>query len=560
MTRDASTSRVAGRLTGAAVRHRVTLTVLAPVLLLVSLLAWATSSPAGSSPDDDFHLASIWCQTEREGVCEGTDDPAVRLLPGDVGRSTCYAFASDHSAACQGDELDSLAGEELVRSDRGNFAHLYPPVFYTVMSVLAGDSIATGTLAMRVLNAFLYVGLLSAVVAAVPAWLRPPAVLGALVTAVPFGVFLVPSTNPSSWALLSAATFWVSLLGLAFARGRRAAVLAGLVLLSAVIGAGARADSVFFLGMAVLAVGVLVLRERGVRWWVYAAGLAALVVAVALFRTAVQGGAVANGLPNEAGSGRTVSELVDLNLLEAPALWVGMFGEWGLGWLDTPMPAATWVLASGVCAAVVFWGLSRTSARKLVVLAGAGAALWLVPVVLLVQTRAVVGEHVQPRYILPIAVLLVGFAALPGRRGAPRMSLAQLLVVVGALSLAHVLALHAEIRRYVTGTDHLALNLDYAAEWWWDGLPGPNVTWIVGSLAFGGGLLALAVLWHTQPGRWDRPEVAEAPGARAREADDRDAEVRSAEAHDAEVHDADRSTPDVGRGGTHVASRPTGPG
>jgi hypothetical protein len=534
---------IVDRFSRAAVAHRTTLVVLAPVLLLLSLVAWGMSSPAGSSPDDDFHLASIWCQTDRAGICEETGDDSVRRLPSDIGASTCYAFAPEQSGACQGDELDSLTGDELVASDRGNFTHLYPPVFYKVMSVLAGDSIAGGVLAMRVLNAFLYIGLLCAVVAAVPAWLRPPAVIGAVVTAVPFGLFLVPSTNPSSWALLSVATFWVSLLGLAFARGRRAVVLGGLALLSAGIGAGARADSLFFLAIAALAVAVLVLRQRGSRWWVYAVALAALVVAAALFSTAEQGGQVSTGLPNDVGSTRTLSDLITLNLLEAPSLWVGMFGRWGLGWLDTLMPAGTWVLASAVFAAVVFWGLSRMGARKLVVVGGAVAALWVIPVVLLVQTKALVGEHVQPRYILPIAVLLAGFAALPVRRGAPRMSLAQVLVVVGGLSLANTLALHAEIRRYVTGTDHLALNLDFAAEWWWDGLPGPNLTWIVGSLAFGAGLLVLAVLWQTQPGRWDLPALV-------------DAEPVATGTGTRVGPDAGEPAPDGPRGETRAASRP----
>ena len=37
-----------------------------PILIVVIAaavagLAWAISSPIGSSPDEDYHLASIWC-------------------------------------------------------------------------------------------------------------------------------------------------------------------------------------------------------------------------------------------------------------------------------------------------------------------------------------------------------------------------------------------------------------------------------------------------------------------------------------------------------------------
>ena len=487
------------------VAGRRTLQALVPLLLLVALVSWALSSPVGSSPDDDFHLASIWCQGERPGVCERTGDDAERRIPGDVAASVCYAFAPEESAACQEDDLDSLAGEPLVTSDRGNFAHLYPPVFYAAMGLFAGDSLIDGVLVMRVVNALLYVGLLTAVVVAVPSWLRPPAVLGAVVTAVPFGVFLVPSTNPSSWALLSAATFWVSLLGLAFSRGRRAAVLGALVLVSAVVGAGARADSLFFLVMAALAVGALVLRRRGARWWVYPALVAALVVAALFFSTATQGEQAASGLPNDGAPPRTLRELLLLNVTNAPALWAGMFGQWGLGWLDTAMPGGTWVLAGAAVAAVVMVGLGSVDARKLVAVAGAGVALWLVPVVLLVQTNALVGEHVQPRYLLPIAVLMVGLATLPTLRGAPRFTVTQVAVVAGGLAVANTLALHAQIRRYVTGTDHVAVSLGFKAEWWWDGLPGPDATWVVGSVSFAAGLAALAVLWLADRDRWELP-------------------------------------------------------
>ena len=34
---------------------------LVPLLAILALACWALASPVGSSPDDNFHLASIWC-------------------------------------------------------------------------------------------------------------------------------------------------------------------------------------------------------------------------------------------------------------------------------------------------------------------------------------------------------------------------------------------------------------------------------------------------------------------------------------------------------------------
>jgi hypothetical protein len=64
------------------------------------------------------------------------------------------------------------------------------------------------------------------------------------------------------------------------------------------------------------------------------------------------------------------------------------------------------------------------------------------------------------------------------------MSRVQRYVVVSALSVAYAVALFANIRRYVTGTDSGGLNLSNGAEWWWDLPVTPMVVWAAGSFAF----------------------------------------------------------------------------
>ena len=49
------------------------------------------------------------------------------------------------------------------------------------------------------------------------------------------------------------------------------------------------------------------------------------------------------------------------NLLNAPFLWTGAFGEWGLGWLDTGMPAIVVFGALGAFLASGFVGLRSIS-------------------------------------------------------------------------------------------------------------------------------------------------------------------------------------------------------
>ena len=104
-----------------------------------------------------------------------------------------------------------------------------------------------------------------------------------------------------------------------------------------------------------------------------------------------------------------------------------------------------------------------------------------------------VGEALQPRYLLPLIVLLRLLSGDQPRGPRLRFTRVQTFAILGALALANLVALQVNIRRYVTGADQQGLNLDAGAEWWWPGFPvGPNAVWIIGALAFAG---LLAVLW-----------------------------------------------------------------
>jgi len=55
---------------------------LAPVLLLIALLAWAFASPILAAPDDDFHLASTWCDSGlNASMCQPGTSPTTRVVP-----------------------------------------------------------------------------------------------------------------------------------------------------------------------------------------------------------------------------------------------------------------------------------------------------------------------------------------------------------------------------------------------------------------------------------------------------------------------------------------------
>ncbi len=495
------------------VRKSLVVGILAPVFVLVAMVSWALASPVGASPDDHFHLASIWCGDGlQEDVCEPGPTAEQRELPKELGDATCFAFKSEQSAACQGPEFTSDSNKTIV-TDRGNWSGDYPPVFYAVMGLFAGENVSLSVLLMRVFNAVLFTGLITALYRLLPAHRRPTMVWSLAISLVPLGLFLIPSTNPSGWAVMSAGILWVSLLGFFESTGFKRVGLGVLAVLATVMGAGARADAAVYAVVAVAAVTVYSARRdrRFLLSLLLPLGLA--VIAVLFYFSAAQSSFAASGLPSGAqeGGGLGWKALLYLNFLNVPSLWSGALGTWGLGWLDTTLPAVVWVTAVAVFAAMTFTGLRSLDWRKALAIAGVLGAVWLFPTYVLVQSNVLVGSEVQPRYILPLLIILGGVALLQRGRAGVLLGRGQAVVIAVALAVAQSVALHFNLRRYVTGSDVVDWNLDDRIEWWW-GLPiSPMGVWFLGTVAFAAVLvIAVSLL---RPAR-ERELVAEpAPSA-----------------------------------------------
>lgn len=456
---------------------------IAIVASALSLTAWSFASPVGAGPDDDYHLASIWCGGgTNETLCQPGRDPGERYLPTAFSQSNCFALHPEISASCQGKNF-GIDQTQFGFTTRGNFTGDYPPIFYFAMSQLAGEHIDVSVLLMRVLNCLLFVFLTTISFFVINKNLRIPLLVGMLSTIIPLGVFVIASINPSSWVLISACLLWPLLVTFFSASGKRRILALFLSLLLVAMASGARADGGIF---AVLAcVVAMALTFSNTRSWWKSVWIFAAIIGISLLSIwfSHQSNAAINGVAS-GDENIDLSVLITANLIQLPSLLVGIFGTWGLGWLDTEMPGSVWVSTLFIFSALVFWGMGYFDKKKAVAATFLFSALIAYPLALLVSSSSFVGTNVQPRYVLPLIIMFAGVVFLGATENIPAFSRTQGIIGGALLWIAFTVALQVNIRRYVTGVDVMGWNLSKDAEWWWSFGPTPMVIWIVGSLGF----------------------------------------------------------------------------
>jgi hypothetical protein len=239
--------------------------VIAPLLLLFTLLAWSFSSPVGSSPDEDFHLVSIWCATGDDASCVQEDGKTFAEIPGALAEIACFAFDSTVSAECQR-ELD-FAGEPDTTTTRGNFYGAYPSGFYAVLSVFVGQNIEASVLAMRIALSVIFTAFASLLFFLLPAHRRQTLVWSWVVTTVPVGLFIITSINPSAWAVAGVGFGWLALAGFFESHGWRKFGLGALFVLAVLMASGARGDAAMYMVLAIAATSLASTRPSTTRSW-----------------------------------------------------------------------------------------------------------------------------------------------------------------------------------------------------------------------------------------------------------------------------------------------------
>ena len=444
--------------------------IVLPIAFFVTLAGWALTSPVGSSPDDDYHLTSIWCAGgERDGVCEvDPANPTARLIPQSVGFAhECFAYDASITAACADDLRDVLVSTERVNNTVG----LYPTLFYRAMGTLVGPDEQRSVLLMRMLNAALAAGLLALALRVLTPAVRSAVVVVVLVVYVPLGLFIIPSTNPSSWTVTGITFLWA--FGMALAqrtswRSRRTWVLLAATVLSAGLAIGSRVDASAYVVVVIAVIGVLTGVRRLKEAWIASASLLTIaVVGLVQFATF---GTPGSGPDDSMGANEPGPGLLLSNIVQLPVYLLGAVGGKALGWNDTVVPPLVPVFGVLALGALVYRGSSAMSLRKVLASLLALGALVAVPLVFLQREGLGVGEVVQARYLLPLIVVLFATLSLAipyGRETKPGLPLSRAFAwVLGiAMVVSGGLSLWVNAHRYASGSTRGLFDIDLDLEW-----------------------------------------------------------------------------------------------
>ena len=494
-----------------ALRSPITHGSLLAVLLVTVLVGWLLAAPPGASPDDPYHMASIWCADGyKDQVCvedPGAPDRTRVLVPQPVPGLSCFQNRPTESAICSLKNLD--AGMQRLVPAPSNIRGERPNLYYRAMHVFVGEDVGRTAALVRTSNLALLAALIIATGWVAERRLRAAFLLSSLVVSVPLGLFLVTSVNTHAWGLAGLTTLWANgVTAISHERLRNRLVATALGVAGLILGLGSRTEAVAH--VAVIAAALSVLWYFGLRTssgagaagsarssrrnaaWRGAALLLIAVVAIVIVRAAPQNAGLDRVIRDlQRGYGRLDARGIGDPFLaiafEVPSLWTGALGHiWGLGALDIPIP--TLASLPVIIAFIVLMTLGMQSSARARILSAAIVvfALFVFPAFSLMKSGLIVFEELQPRQFMVMLFVLLGIGLLRIRRE-PALIIPRgtRVVLTTALAAGHSIALLVTMRRHISGlAEFRYVSFSSEIEWWWASAPGPNTVWAVASFAY----------------------------------------------------------------------------
>ena len=472
--------------------RNVILSVVGFLAIFLGLAAWAVSSPIGTSPDDNYHLDSIWCPRPIEGsgcdyLTKNGEITQVKVPETIAHAPDCLAFQSDVPASCQ----NKLSDTKLVYTevfDNGS----YPWGYYQFQHMFVGSDVHHSVVMMRLMNVFIGLGGLAVLAALASPRMRYRILLGAVAAWVPMGGYYIASNNPSSWTLTGSLIYGAGLLmALEAPKGKRWGRVA-IATYGALLCATSRSDALFYLFVISLALWFFV-RIRRENLHIIAYSMVVSIVGLFLLFNTGQGG-------NLTGDGNwpTVDlpqyKIFFINIMHLPEYLGSMWGLLrGPGWFDVPLYGWSTLTMMMLAGAVIFVGAQELDRRKTLsglVLAG---AICGIPVVGMALRHVADLTLYHGRYMLPLVAVFFVIWLSSRSRDVLFSSTGQIVLVVTIATISNTFALRRLIGRYALGDSNDTSLFRISDTAWWPWGMAPTVVWLGGSCAFVVGLIALFI-------------------------------------------------------------------
>ena len=469
---------------------------------MITLASWALSSPPGSGPDDEYHLSSIWCSHGyRVQFCEKSASIYEAKIPLQLHRNGgprtvfCYAGNSQISAGCiRG--LDAEAVTKLESSKRFNTGYIAKN-FYNANGFFVSPNVNGSILTLRFFQIAIFFGLISFMIYS--SGERKWAILLALfVGMVPVGLFIIPSTNPSSWAIAGVVSAAICAMNIFMSSRRSHRVIAVIGFVVALLFTrNVRTDINIMMAICVTlgALSGFLIRETDRPYKFDRAKLLKLGFLVApgliyihLRLFSLYPWSIVKFILG--GSFYSFSN-------DSPQAFLGFLGgSIQLGSADfAPTPVVLILMSIGFATFIVI--TSKFVPLKVKISSGFGVSLLF----FLPYWFSLGAIGLASRYIMAIYLVLLGTfsaSAVGSRRTLNlQFSKSSLATIFLTISFAQSLSLHQSIRRYVTGTNIAGWNLNKGAQWWWTYGPSPMTIWLIGSVAFGVALFVVLSMINT---------------------------------------------------------------
>jgi hypothetical protein len=419
--------------------------------LAVLLGTWVVGMPLFTSPDEAAHLFKAYAVAHGEVLGDPLPGQSPNILRVDVPEwmappvdLACYFGQPTVPAAC------ATGAHGTTDTSAGT----YPPFWYAVVGgVVRASGQSTHQRAYRFVGALLCAALVAAALTVARrsrAGRFAPLVLLGLT---PMAMFLAGGVNPNAFEIAGFVLLWSLLLVHDHPRapsavgGALVGGLAGAMLL-------ARFASAIWLAAA-LVVAVVLLGRDGLRrfanrrFLAAACGTGGVAAAAVLWWSRYAGATTDNpATALDWTTGHVVRHTIGL----LPDLTQEMIGV--LGWLDTELPWAVYVLWA-VLVAVAIGGLVMARQVRLGVAAAlVVAGLAVVPVAVNVVSAAATGLIWQGRYSLPLFSALGVLGALAWSRAQVPDRVATMVRVGAATAFVagQTIAFWAALRRFTVGT------------------------------------------------------------------------------------------------------------